>query len=77
MTVLAGVAEFERARILERTSEGRALAKKNGVHMGRPSKLSAEQKRAAVSMLKRSSIKEVARVFQVDPQTIRKIRRAG
>jgi len=74
MTVFAGIAEFERARILERTSEGRALAKRNGVHMGRPGKFSAEQRRAILKMLKESPVKEVARVFKADPTTIRRMR---
>jgi len=76
MTVLAGVAEFERARILERTSEGRALAKRNGVKFGRRQKLSSEQQREARKMLKTLPIKTVARVFKVDRKTIRPLKSA-
>ena len=37
LTMLAGIAEFERELIKARTGEGRARAKARGVHMGRPS----------------------------------------
>ena len=36
LTVLGGLAEFERELIRARTGEGRARAKARGVHMGRP-----------------------------------------
>jgi DNA invertase Pin-like site-specific DNA recombinase len=36
LTVLGGLAEFERELIKARTGEGRARAKAEGVHMGRP-----------------------------------------
>ncbi len=36
LTVLGGLAEFERELIRARTSEGRRRAKAQGVHMGRP-----------------------------------------
>src|SRR5579871_1319082 len=39
LTVLGGLAEFERELIKARTGEGRARAKAKGVHMGRPPKL--------------------------------------
>jgi len=35
VTILAAVAEAERARILERTNEGRVEAKANGIQFGR------------------------------------------
>ncbi len=43
LTVLGGLAEFERELIKIRTSEGRELAKKNGVRMGRKPLLSPYQ----------------------------------
>ena len=49
VTVLAGLATFERHLIKARTSEGRARAKAAGVHMGRPSKLTPHQKREALA----------------------------
>jgi DNA invertase Pin-like site-specific DNA recombinase len=39
LTVLGGLAEFERELIRVRTGEGRVRAKARGVHMGRPFKL--------------------------------------
>jgi DNA invertase Pin-like site-specific DNA recombinase len=39
LTVLGGLAEFERDLIRARTSEGRERAKTRGVKMGRPPKL--------------------------------------
>jgi DNA invertase Pin-like site-specific DNA recombinase len=39
LTVLGGLAEFERELIRAHTGEGRARAKARGVHMGRPPKL--------------------------------------
>src|SRR5438067_13158717 len=39
LTVLGGLAEFERELIRARTGEGRQRAKAAGIHMGRPSKL--------------------------------------
>lgn len=43
LTFFAGVAEFERSLIHERTSAGRVAAKAKGVRFGRPPALSAEQ----------------------------------
>ena len=43
MTVFAGIAEFERDLIRERTSAGREAARRRGIHFGRPRKLNPEQ----------------------------------
>jgi hypothetical protein len=43
LTVFAGIAEFERALIHERTGNGRAAAMRRGVRFGRPAKLGSEQ----------------------------------
>ena len=45
LTVFAGIAEFERALIHQRTGAGRAAARARGVRFGRPPKLTAEQRR--------------------------------
>jgi hypothetical protein len=39
MTVFAGIAEFERGLIRERTSAGREAVRRRGIHFGRPRKL--------------------------------------
>ena len=51
LTVLGGLAEFERELIRARTGEGRHRAKARGVHMGRPPKLTPRQKREALKAL--------------------------
>jgi DNA invertase Pin-like site-specific DNA recombinase len=47
LTVLGGLAEFERELIKARTSEGRARAKARGVRLGRKPKLTPYQRRKA------------------------------
>jgi DNA invertase Pin-like site-specific DNA recombinase len=42
-TVLAAYAEFERQTLIQRTREGMQAAKKRGVRLGRPKKLSADE----------------------------------
>ena len=49
MTVFAGIAEFERDLIRERTGAGREAAKKRGVQFGRPRKLNPEQAQLGAS----------------------------
>ena len=48
LTILGGLAEFERELIKARTGEGRARAKAAGIHMGRPPKLTSHQRREAL-----------------------------
>ena len=48
LTVLGGLAEFERDLIRARTGEGRERAKARGVKLGRKPKLTAHQKREAI-----------------------------
>src|SRR5271168_2475875 len=56
LTVLGGLAEFERELIRLRTGEGRTRAKARGVHMGRPPKLTAHRKREALNALADGSL---------------------
>ena len=51
LTVLGGLAEFERELILARTSDGRARAKARGVKFGRPAALTPHQRLEAVQRL--------------------------
>jgi DNA invertase Pin-like site-specific DNA recombinase len=53
LTVLGGLAEFERELIRACTGEGRERAKARGVKMGRKPKLSPHQIREAVGRAKR------------------------
>ena len=48
LTVLGGLAEFERDLIRARTGEGRERAKARGVHMGRPPALTRHQREEAL-----------------------------
>ena len=74
LTVLGGLAEFERELIRARTSEGRERAAARGVHMGRPPKLTKHQKKEA---LKRRDAgeptREIARMFNVSHSTISRL----
>ena len=47
LTILGGLAEFERSLIIARTAEGRARAKAKGRRLGRPPKLNKAQQDAA------------------------------
>src|ERR671922_1184444 len=51
LTVLGGLAEFERELIRARTGEGRKRAKERGVRFGRPHKLNAHQRAEALQRL--------------------------
>jgi len=71
MTVFAGIAEFERDLIRERTGVGRAEAKKRGVRFGRPKKLNPDQRSLALRLLAEGkSIRETASAFNVHVSTI-------
>src|SRR5258705_8000438 len=50
LTVLGGLAEFERDLIRARTGEGRARAVARGQRMGRPPKLTAHQQKEAIKL---------------------------
>jgi DNA invertase Pin-like site-specific DNA recombinase len=49
LTVLGGIAEFERSLILQRTNEGRVHALADGVRFGRKPKLTKHQAREALN----------------------------
>src|SRR5437868_13496469 len=65
LTVLGGLAEFERDLIRTRTGEGRARAVARGVKMGRPPKLTLHQKREAVARRERGdeTLAEIGRSY--------------
>jgi DNA invertase Pin-like site-specific DNA recombinase len=78
MTVFAGIAEFERDLIRERTGTGRVAAKQRGVRFGRPPKLNADQQALVQRLLAEGrSVAEVARAFRVHPVTIYRLPAAG
>jgi DNA invertase Pin-like site-specific DNA recombinase len=74
LTVLGGLAEFERDLIRARTSEGRARAVARGVKMGRPSKLTPHQKREAIKRRDQGeTLADIARSYNVSPATISRL----
>jgi len=71
LTVLGGLAEFERELIRARTGEGRARAKARGVHMGRPPKLNRDQRKEAKARWEAGdTLTDIARTFGVSHTTI-------
>lgn len=71
LTMLGGIAEFERELIRARTGEGRRRAQERGVRFGRPPKLTAHQRREALARLAAGETQaDVARTYAVDPTTI-------
>lgn len=71
MTVFAGIAEFERDLIRDRTGAGRKRAMKQGVRFGRPSKISQEQQALIAQLLQQgSSVANLAKTFKVNRSTI-------
>ncbi len=71
LTVFAGIAEFERALIAERTSAGRHAARNRGVRFGRPCKLSAEQIDLGRRLIADgSSVRAVARILNCHHATL-------
>ena len=75
LTVLGGLAEFERELIRARTGEGRARAKANGVKMGRKPKLTHHQKREAIKRREagEETLAEIARSYNVSGWTISRL----
>ena len=67
LTVLGGLAEFERDLIRARTGEGRERAKARGVHMGRPPALTRHQREEALRDLAKGKATQadIARRFNV------------
>lgn len=71
LTVLGGLAEFERSLIRERTGEGRARAKKEGRSLGRKPKLTPHQKREAIARREAGeSTRAIGRSYNVSHNTI-------
>jgi DNA invertase Pin-like site-specific DNA recombinase len=74
LTVLGGLAEFERELIRTRTSEGRARAVALGVRLGRRPKLDQEQRRQACERKRAGEeLASIAKDFNVSDSTISRI----
>jgi DNA invertase Pin-like site-specific DNA recombinase len=71
LTVLGGLAEFERELIRARTGEGRKRVKERGVRFGRPRKMTPHQRQEAMQRLAAGETHaDVARTYNVDATTI-------
>lgn len=74
LTVLGGLAEFERELIRARTSEGRARAKARGVRLGRKPKLTAHQQQEARARREQGeTVTAIARSYNVSHSTISRL----
>jgi DNA invertase Pin-like site-specific DNA recombinase len=74
LTVLGGLAEFERSLILARTGEGRRRAKDRGVQFGRPPSLTPHQRQEAIQRLAEGATQaDLARTYGVSQATISRL----
>jgi len=74
LTVLGGLAEFERELVRMRTAEGRARARTRGTRMGRKPKLTAHQRREALERKASGEpVTEIARSYNVSHSTISRL----
>jgi DNA invertase Pin-like site-specific DNA recombinase len=76
VTVLGGLAEFERDLIRARTGEGRARAraKANGKSLGRPFKMTPNQRKEALARRESGELlTEIARSYNVSAATISRL----
>jgi DNA invertase Pin-like site-specific DNA recombinase len=74
VTVLGGLAEFERHLILARTDEGRTRAKLRGIRFGRRPKLTPHQRQEALERRGRGeTLVDIARSYNVSHTTIARL----
>ena len=74
LTVLGGLAEFERHLILTRTAEGRVRAKAGGVRFGRKPKLTKHQQAEALARIAQGeTLTAIARSYNVSHMTISRL----
>ena len=69
--IFAGLAEFERELIHQRTSSGRVAAKARGVRFGRPPKLTSDQIKLGERLVSEgTSVREAAKLLKCDHATL-------
>jgi DNA invertase Pin-like site-specific DNA recombinase len=74
LTVLGGLAQFERDLIKARTNNGRKRAMVNGVRFGRPVKLTPYQRREAIERhAAGESLASIGKSFNVSHQSIMRV----
>lgn len=74
--IMSAFAEFERDMIVERTQEGKAIAKLNpNFREGRPKKYNKEQMEHALNLLKTESYRKVERITGISVSTLQREKR--
>ncbi len=74
--IMSAFAEFERDMIVERTQEGKAIAKLNpDFKEGRPKKYNKEQIEHALKLLKNNSYKQVERMTGISRSTLKRAKK--
>jgi DNA invertase Pin-like site-specific DNA recombinase len=74
LTVLGGLAEFERELIRARTDDGRTRAKARGVRFGRPKSLTPHQRQEVLQRLQEGAVQaDLARTYGVSQATISRL----
>jgi DNA invertase Pin-like site-specific DNA recombinase len=74
LTVLGGLAEFERELIRARTDEGRKRAKARGTKFGRPTALTPHQRQEVLQRLAEGAVQaDLARTYGVSQATISRL----
>lgn len=76
ITILGGLAEFERSLIADRMEEGRKAARRGGVVFGRKPKLTPFQIREALERMENGeTTRSIARTYNVTQSTISRLRK--
>lgn len=72
LTMMAGLAEFERSQLIERTKQGLQAAKARGVTLGRPKSLSRQQVQHSMIQIGKfgKSVTEMAEILNVSRSTL-------
>jgi DNA invertase Pin-like site-specific DNA recombinase len=74
LTVLGGLAEFERELIRARTDDGRKRAKARGVRFGRKPKLTQHQRQEAIARRGAGeALADIGRSYNVSHSTISRL----
>lgn len=76
LTIMSGFAEFERDMIVERTKEGKAIAKqRDDFREGRPKKYNNKQIEHALKLLETHSYKQVEEITGISKSTLIRAKR--
>src|SRR5205085_11186698 len=77
VTILAGLATFERHLIRSRTEEGKKRARERGVRFGRPPKLTPYQRQEVLQRVANGETQaDVGRAYNIDPAAISRLVRS-